>query len=85
MDKRHLDEELLGVTDVDLMSIVLPLAAFEVDTVDVASALRLLLDVLVAHLVFDIVAEGKLINSDRQGSRIVLEGTSEESLGEEES
>ena len=84
VDHRHLNEELLGVTLLELLGAVVPLAALEVKAVEIAARLWLSLDVLVAHLAHHDVRETDLIDRNRVLSGIVLLSSSEESLWEEE-
>lgn len=63
---------------------VVPLASLKIHAIDVATILRLLLDVLVGAIVLDVEGEVESIDGDLVLSRVVLEGTSEEGLGEEE-
>ena len=85
MDKRQLNEEFLGVTVSQFVLIVVPLASFKEETIDHATTLRCLLDVMMR----DIVANDEIVLNSIDGnlvlSRIVLESTGKESLGEEES
>ena len=64
---------------------VIPLATLKVHAVDVAAIFGLLLNVLVGAIVLNIEGEGELINGDIVLSRVVLEGSCEEGLREEES
>jgi hypothetical protein len=66
------------------MHLCIPFAAFEVHTVYVASVLRLFPDVLIGLVIMDFVVELDSINGDHVLSRIVLEGTCQEGLREEE-
>jgi len=81
----HLDEEFLWITIFESFGSMVPLASFQVDTVDVATCLRLSLYILVGHGAHDDMGEADLIDSNCVLSSVVLLSTREESLREEES
>ena len=85
VNHRHLDEELLRLTLLELFRAVIPLAAFQVQAVKIAASLGLLLDVFIGHRAHHDVTEADLIDSNCVLSREVLLRTREESLWEEES
>jgi hypothetical protein len=67
------------------MSLIVPFASFEVETVEEAAALGLLFDVLPPSLILELEVEGKLIDGDRLLTSVVLKRTRQEGLREEES
>lgn len=85
VNHRHLDEELLRLTLLELLLAVVPLAAFQVQAVEIATRFRLLLDILVRHRAHHDMIKADLIDSNCMLSREVLLSTREEGLWEEES
>lgn len=85
VDHRHLNEELLWLTILQLLLIVIPSATLEIETVDVATRLGLGFDILVRHLAHHNMVKTDLIDSDRVLSGVVLLSSSKEGLWEEES
>lgn len=85
MDDGELNEKLLGVTINEFVRLVVPFAAFEEESINVASRGRSFFDVI-WH---DVVTNDMIISNSVDGnlvlSGIILESTSQESLGEEES
>lgn len=80
----QLDEELLGVGLRERVSVVIPLAAFQVETVGVAASLRLSSHILPLKIILDHELEGKSVDGDTSGTSIVLHSGSQEGLWEEE-
>lgn len=81
---RQLNEQFLGLGLGQLVRIVVPLAALEVQSVGDAAALRLLFEVLRLFVIQELETERNLVDSDRVGPCIVLQVACEEGLWEEE-
>lgn len=67
------------------MSGAVPSSTFDIETVGVATILRLLLDLSWMNFIVDLNIKVQLIDSDDMLSSVILKTSSEECLGEEES
>ena len=84
VDHRHLNEELLRVALSEHLRIIVPLAALQVHTIGVNTRLRLLFNILPAHVRLDEEGEADLIDCNGVLTGKVLLRASEEGLWEEE-
>ena len=83
--KRHLNEEFLGLTIIELVSILVPSASLKEHSKDDTSSFWSLLDVFKGEIVPDNETVTELINGNCLLTGKVLHGSSQESLWEEES
>jgi len=85
MHQWQLDEQLLRIAVSESVILVVPLAAFEIDSVNKASCIGLLLDVRPLFVIINKEFEAKFVNSNPFLSGLVLHSACEESLREEKS
>lgn len=85
MDDGELNEKLLGVTVSELVRPVVPFAAFEEESVNVASLGGGFFDVIWHDVVTNDMVISNSVDGNLVLSSIILESTSQESLREEES
>lgn len=76
--------QLLGLGLIDAMSHRVPSGAFKEHSVPERTVFGLFSDLVVFDFIVNLVVEGQLINGDLAFTRIVLQSSGEESLGEEE-
>lgn len=85
MHQWNFNKQLLGITIRKSVPLVVPFCSFEEEAIDVATILWSFFDVLMGHVVQNAILEADSVNGSVMLSRIVLERTSQEGLGEEES
>ena len=85
MQQWQLNEELLRVRVCELVRFEGPLAALKVQTITVDTRLRLGSDILPLEVILDNELKAQSVNSDLLATRLVLQGSSQESLREKES
>lgn len=81
----QLDEQFLRIALAESVSLVVPLAAFQINSVNKATTLWLLLDVRPFGAILEKEFKAQFVNSNLLLSRVVLHSAGEESLREEES
>lgn len=80
----HLNEQLFGIGFAEHVSVIIPLATLQVETVRVAATRWFLLDILNFPIILEFEAKCNLIDCDCVTSGVVLQVSGEEGLREEE-
>jgi len=84
VNHRHLNKELLWITLREHFCVIVPFASLEINTISVDTRLRLLSNILPAHVRLHDERETDLVDGNCMLSSEVLLGTSKERLWEEE-
>lgn len=85
MHQWNFNEQLFGITFCKNMLLEIPFCSFEEETEDVATISWSFFNILMGHVIKNAIFEANSINGSVMPSREVLERTSQEGLGEEES